>query len=74
MNNEHPLNKTGDIEEAKVAFEGLAVRLGELYTKEDDVGLTEEERAEIALILNNAMVIDEVIHNKTPWEFREARG
>ena len=67
---EQPLGSAGDIEEAKIAFEGLAVRLNELYTKEDEVGLTKEERAEIKLILNNAMIVDEVLRGKVPPELR----
>lgn len=58
-----------DLEDAKVGFEKMAQRLDELYQK-DEKDLTAEERKQIALILNNAAVINEILEGKVPEELR----
>ena len=59
-----------EIEKAKEGFEHLAQRLDELWTKDT---LTPEEETEVELIMNNAMVLEEIIEGKTPEEFQEQR-
>lgn len=58
-----------EIEKAKRGFERLARRLDELWSKEEL--LTAEERKEVELILNNAMVLDEALRGEIPEEFEE---
>jgi hypothetical protein len=55
------------IKEAEESFERLAQRLNELWDKEQE--LTESEKGEVELILNNAMVIQDVLEGKKPEEF-----
>lgn len=59
-----------EIMAAREAFEHLARRLDALWSKER---LTPAERKEIDLILNNAMVVEEMLEGKTPEEFDEER-
>ena len=60
-------NKEKEIEKAKNVFEKLAQRLGELWQKDK---LTPEEEKEVELILNNALVIEEIIEGKMPQELK----
>ena len=54
---------------AKENFEFLAQRLDELWQKPQ---LTPAEEKEVNLILNNAIIVQEMLEGKTPEEFREA--
>lgn len=69
MNTENGLSQE-EIENGKIGFEKLARRLDRLWQKEDK-DLTPEEKAEIDIIFNNAMVMDEMLRGKMPEEFRK---
>ncbi|KKW48007.1 MAG: hypothetical protein UY99_C0017G0004 [Parcubacteria group bacterium GW2011_GWA1_59_11] len=58
-----------EVERAKENFELLAQRLDELWQKPQ---LTPAEEKEVNLILNNAIIVQEMLEGKTPEEFREA--
>jgi hypothetical protein len=60
----------GDLAEARDIFESLAKRLDDLWRKPV---LTKAEEREVQLILNNAMVIEEVTEGKEPNEFSSSR-
>lgn len=55
-------------EEAEVAFEKIALELNELFLKETT---TPEDQKKIDLLFNNALVLQDIIYGKTPWEFSE---
>lgn len=69
MNEKVTVTTQEEIESGKIGFEKMAQRLNELWQK-DDKDLTPEERAEIDLIFNNAMVIDELIRGELPQEIK----
>ncbi len=56
-----------DIAQVRDGFEKLAQRLDTLWAKKD---LSESEQREIDLILNNAMILDEIARGETPEELR----
>lgn len=56
-----------DKEEVVVAFEKIAEALNELFQKET---ITQEDQKKIDLLFNNAMVLQDIIDGKTPWEFQ----
>jgi len=58
-----------EVRQAKENFEFLAQRLDELWQKPQ---LTPAEEKEVNLILNNAIIVQEMLEGKTPEEFREA--
>lgn len=55
----------GQIEKAKMVFERLAQRLDQLWQKDK---LTVAEQREVQLILNNAMIVNEILEGKRPEE------
>ncbi len=57
-----------EVNRVKEAFEKLAERLKELWQKDS---LTGEEQREVDLILNNAVVAQEIIEGKIPEEFEK---
>jgi len=72
MNEEFPKKEKiftkEEIEEAKKAFEDIAVRLDKYITKEN---LTDEEQKTVDLLLNNAMVLDDILKGNVPEEMSD---
>jgi hypothetical protein len=62
---ELPSEKKAEMKAASEGLEHLAQRLNELWSKEQ---LTPAEQKEVDLILNNAMVIEELMKGQTPEE------
>lgn len=67
---EQPRFSREDMEAAMHGFERLAQRLDALWQKKK---LTPDEEREVALILNNAMILDEALSGNTPEELNENR-
>ena len=57
-----------EIKDAKIGFEKLAQRLDILWHKKK---LTPEEEKEVELILNNAMILEEMRQGEIPRELRQ---
>ena len=62
----HPFSQE-DLVIAKKGFEKMAIRLDELWMKDR---LTPEEQKEADLLLNNAIVMEELFEEKMPEEFQ----
>lgn len=56
-----------DLTSAEKGFERMAKRINELWMKDT---LTRSEQEEIDLLINNAMVMQDLFDKKTPEEFQ----